>query len=70
MHARLEAARLPVGPKMYSANELDGLPAPVQRYFCTVLLDGQPLVVAVRIEHSGMFNMSETGKQWRSFNST
>ncbi len=33
MHARLDAGRLPVGPKVYHASELIGLPAPVQRYF-------------------------------------
>ena len=29
-------------PTRYDARELEGLPAPVQRYFRTVLKDGQP----------------------------
>ena len=70
MHAKLEAARLSVGAKTYSAHELVGLPAPVQRYFRTVLTDGQPIVLAVSVEHTGTFNMSETGEQWRPFCST
>lgn len=70
MHAKLEAARRPMGVKTYSPNELIGLPAPVQRYFRTVLKDGQPLLSAVSVEHSGTFNMSETGDQWRPFTST
>ncbi len=70
MHAKLEAARLPVGTKTYSPNELIGLPAPVQRYFRAVLKDGQPMVLAVSVEHTGTFNMSETGEQWRPFIST
>lgn len=70
MHAALEAARLPLRPKTYSANELIGLPAPVQRYFRAALTDGQPMVVAVSIEHTGTFNMDATGDQWKPFNST
>lgn len=70
MHARLEAARRPIAPRTYSPHELIGLPVPVQRYFHAVLKDGQPMVSAVRLEHSGTFNMSETGEQWRPFTST
>ena len=70
MHAMLQAARLPIRAKTYSPNELIGLPAPVQRYFRTVLKDGQPMVSDVRMEHTGTFNMSETGEQWRPFFST
>ena len=70
MHAKLEAARLSIKPKRYDSNELHGLPAPVQRFFRAVLTDGQPVVLAVTIEHTGTFNMSETGEQWRPFTST
>jgi len=70
MHARLEAARRPIGVKTYSPNELITLPGPVQRYFRTVLKDGQPVISAVSMEHTGTFNMSETGEQWRPFTST
>ena len=69
MHAKLEAARLSIKPKRYDSNELHGLPAPVQRFFRAVLTDGQPVVLAVTIEHTGTFNMSETGEQWRPFTS-
>jgi len=70
LHEKMEAARLPVTPKSYDPRELDGLPAPVQRYFRTVLKEGQPLVDAVRIGHTGTFNMNDTGDQWKSFKST
>ena len=70
MHAKLEAARLPIGAKTYSPDELIGLPAPVQRYFRAALKDGQPMVLAVSVEHTGTFNMSETGEQWKPFKST
>jgi hypothetical protein len=70
IHATLEAGRLPVGPKTYRVNELIGLPAPVQRYFRAVLTEGQPMIVAVSVDHTGTFNMSETGDQWKPFSST
>ena len=63
IHTKLEAARLPIEPKTYDYRELDGLPAPVQTYFRAVLKDGQPMVAAVSVEHTGTFNMSETDEQ-------
>jgi len=69
MHAKLEAARLPIKRKTHDARELEGLPAPVRRYFRAVLKDGQPMVATVSLEHTGTFNMSETGEQWKPFTS-
>ena len=70
MRVNLEAARRVVVRKTYDSKELIGLPAPVQRYFRTVLKDGQPIVAAVDIKHSGTFNMSASGEQWKRFTST
>lgn len=67
--ARLDAARTPPAPSRYDARELEGLPAPVQRYFRAVLKDGQPIVTAAGVEHTGSFNMSATGEQWKPFTS-
>ena len=55
---RLEATRIdekaqPLSALRYDAHELEGLPAPVQRYFRTVLKDGQPIITAVTIEWPG-----------------
>lgn len=66
----MQAAYVPIAPLSYDPRELDGLPAPVQRYFRTVLKEGQPFVAAVSIEHTGTFNMSKTGEQWAPFTST
>jgi len=66
----LEASRLPVEPKTYDPKETEGLPAPVQRYFRTVLKEGRPLVAAVRIEHTGSFSASGDGDSWEPFTST
>jgi hypothetical protein len=70
MHANLEGARRLIAPKTYSASELTGLPAPVQRYFRAALTDGQPMIVAVTVQHTGTFNMSLTEPQWKPFSST
>ncbi len=75
LQASLEAGRLdsksgPVLlPTRYDARELEGLPAPVQRYLRTVLKDGQPIITAVTIDLGGTFNMSATGEQWKPFTS-
>src|SRR5216684_2693275 len=60
--AKLEAARLPTSASRYDARELEGLPAPVQRYFQAVLKDGQRIITAVTVEHTGTFNVSQTGE--------
>ncbi len=70
LQAKMIAARVPITPKFFDSRELEGLPAPVQRYFRTVLKEGQPLVASVSVEHTGIFNMSETGEQWKPFSST
>ena len=56
-------------PTRYDARELQGLPAPVQRFFRAVLKDGQPIITAVTIDIAGIFNMSATGEQWKPFTS-
>ena len=62
--------RAPVRPQTVDFRELEGLPAPVGRYFRTVLKDGQPMVSGVRVRHEGTFNMGEgTGDNWKPFTS-
>lgn len=53
----------------YDPRELEGLPAPVQRYFRAVLKDGQPIVRAVTIDMAGTINVSPTAEQWKPFTS-
>jgi hypothetical protein len=71
----LEAGRIAVRrdlkspPARYGVRELEGLPAPVQRYFRAVFEDGQPIITAVTIDIGGSFNMSPTGERWRPFTS-
>ena len=67
--ARLEASRLSPLTARYDVRELEGLPAPVQRYFRTALKDGQPIVTAASVDHIGTFNMGEDADRWRPFTS-
>ena len=69
LRARLDAARVPVRPQTVDFRELEGLPAPVSRYFRVVLKQGRPMVAGVRVQHTGTFNMGETNEQWKSFTS-
>ena len=69
LRARLDAARAPVRPKTVDFRELEGLPAPVQRYFRTVLEEEQPMVAGARVQHRGTFNMGENTDQWKPFTS-
>lgn len=70
LRARLEAARLRVAPARFDARELDGLPAPVQRFFRAALTEGQPMVEAATLAQAGTFNVSESGERWKPFTAT
>jgi hypothetical protein len=69
LRTRLDAARAPVRPQTVDFRELEGLPAPVQRYFRVVLEEGQSMVAGVRVQHTGTFNMGETKDRWKPFDS-
>jgi hypothetical protein len=63
--ARSSGQIRPPSPARFDARELEGLPAPVQRYFRAVLTDGQPIIGAATIEMAGTINMSATAEQWK-----
>jgi hypothetical protein len=67
----LEAARMPPRSSRYDDREIDGLPAPVQRYFRAVLKDSQPIVTGVTVQHTGTFNVTALGsrERWMPFTS-
>jgi hypothetical protein len=69
LRARLDAARESVRPKKVDFGELDGLPAPVRRYFRAVLQDGQPMVTGVSVRHTHLQHGRETKDQWKPFTS-
>lgn len=55
--------RLP-SPARFGAHELEGLPAPVQRYFRALLTDGQPIIAAAFIEMTGTMVAAMTLRAW------
>lgn len=69
LRAGLDAAGAPLGSRTVEFGELAELPPPVQRFFRSVLREGQPLITSVHLRHRGTFNMSETAEQWKAFTS-
>lgn len=69
LRRRLQATRVVATPPRVDFGELDGLPVPVQRYFRTVLRDGQRVVAGVRLRHTGTFDMGAAEAQWKPFTS-
>jgi hypothetical protein len=69
LRARLDAAREPVQPRTVDFGELATLPEVVQRYFRSVLVDGQPMISGARVRHRGTFRMGESTARWRPFTS-
>ncbi|MDB5041129.1 MAG: hypothetical protein JWN27_1855 [Candidatus Eremiobacteraeota bacterium] len=53
-----------------SFEALASLPPPVERYFRSVLRDGQPFIRAARIVQAGQFNMKMDGNDWRPYQAT
>jgi hypothetical protein len=70
LRAKLTSGRRIIQPKIYDPKEIEDLPAPVQRFFQTVLKDGQPIVAVVKLSQQGQFNMNETENNWSPFTAT
>ena len=70
LRAKLTNGRRTIKPKIYDQKEIEGLPEPVQRFFRTVIKDGQAIVAAVELSQQGLFNMSETENKWSPFTAT
>ena len=70
LRAKLTSGRRIIKPKIYDQKEIEDLPAPVQRFFQTVLKDGQAIVAVVKFSQQGQFNMSETESKWSPFTAT
>ncbi len=70
LRAKFTRGRQILQPKFYNQTELEGLPAPVQRFFRKVLKDGQSLIESAKLSQKGQFNMSETEVKWNPFTAT
>ena len=56
-----ESKDIPIS--IFSKDQLVNLPPPVQKYFSTVLTDGQPYITFVTLEHEGYFK-TDLKKDW------
>ena len=65
--ARLHQAMTPGEAKVFTGQELDGLPAPVARYLKLVLREGQPLIRSTRIVQEGELRLRRTEPRWSPF---
>ncbi|WP_341732074.1 DUF6544 family protein [Microcoleus sp. EPA2] len=70
LRAKLTDGRRTIQPPIYDQKEIEGLPAPVQRFFRTVIKDGQPIVAAVKLSQQGLFNLNEMEDKWSPFTAT
>jgi hypothetical protein len=70
LHTKLINGRQEIKPKIYDQKEIEGLPAPVQRFFRTALKNGQAIVAAAKLSQQGQFNLSKTEAKWSPFTAT
>jgi hypothetical protein len=70
LRAKLMDGKRTVKPQIYDPKEIEELPAPVQRFFRTVLQDGQAIVAAVKLSQQGQFNLNEMEDKWNKFTAT
>jgi len=56
--------------RRYSTDDVDGLPAPVRRYFETVLEEGQPYLRTTYLEQRGEFRLGGAGAEWKPMTAT
>lgn len=64
LRERLEAARARLPVKTFDPAELEGLPAPVQRYFEAALTPGQPMIAVAEFVQRGEINLSGWRERW------
>lgn len=69
LHKSMRAAQSQTNSTTIDLQEIKNLPAPVQRYFETVLKDGHPIVSTANITHTGTFNMGDKEEKWVAFDS-
>lgn len=68
LRAQLRAMAQPPAASVYSARDVESLPAPVRRYFAVALSEGQPLATHAGITWEGEFNMGRPGAdRWAPF---
>jgi hypothetical protein len=67
LHADMDAARVSELAAVYDEEEIEDLPAPVRRYFRSVLRSGQPMIAVARFSEEGEFLVHEEPVRWGAF---
>ncbi len=67
LRAVLAVSRASAAPRTFEPRELEGLPAPVRRYFHAALRPGQFLVESARLATEGEFLMDAEKHRWARF---
>ena len=70
LRVKLTNGQQSIQPKTYDPKEIVDLPEPVQRFFETVLQDGQAIITKVELSQTGQFHMNETEDKWHKFTAT
>lgn len=70
LRVKLTNGQQSIQPKTYDSKEIVDLPEPVQRFFETVLQDGQAIITKVELSQTGQFHMNETEAKWHKFTAT
>lgn len=70
LRVKLTNGQQSIQPKTYDPKEIVDLPEPVQRFFETVLQDGQAIITKVELSQTGQFHMNETEAKWHKFTAT
>ena len=67
LRARLNRARVALAAVPYAPEHLHDAPAPVQRYFSSVLKEGQRPITSVQLAQSGQLRLEPGSDRWRPF---
>ena len=67
VRTRIATAQVSIQPAVVEFGELESLPSPVQRFFRTVLKDGQAAISSTTIRHTGQFNIGPETALWKPF---
>ena len=70
LRVKLTNGQQSIQPRTYDPKEIVDLPEPVQRYFKTVLQDGQAIITKVELSQTGQFHINETEDKWHKFTAT
>lgn len=70
---RVDELRRPANTErkgVFTADDLEGLPAPVRAYFENTLQEGQPYIDSVRVKQDGKLRLGDASSSWKPFTAT